>query len=291
MGETVMAKRMALGKGLGALIPDAERERGGLFLCGIEEIVPNRKQPRKRFDEEKIRELAESIKEKGILEPLLARRSGEGYELIVGERRWRAAQRAGLREVPVILKNVSDREALELALVENLQRENLGVLEEAEGYRELIDRFQFTQEELAKRIGKDRTSVTNALRLLRLPSEVKEGLADGSLSAGHGRALLALPSEEDQREACRTIIRKGLSVRETERLVRRWRKRQPITAGTGESDDFERKRLRDDLRRFLSTQVHIAAKGKGGRITIEFYSPTELQRIVDLIMGQKGVSQ
>lgn len=284
-----MGKRMALGKGLGALIPDVEREKGELFLCGIEEIVPNRKQPRKRFDEERIKELAESIKEKGILEPLLVRKSGDGYELIVGERRWRAAQKAGLKEVPVLLKNVSNREALELTLVENLQREDLDVLEEAEGYLQLINEFQLTQEELAKRIGKDRTSVTNILRLLRLPREVKEKLADFSLFPGHGRALLALSHEEDQKEACRIVIRKGLSVRETERLVRRWGKREPASAPTGESDDFEQKQLQDDLRKFLSTRVHISRSGKRGKIEIEFYSLAELQRLVDLIVGEKGV--
>lgn len=284
-----MAKRMALGKGLGALIPDAEREKGEFFLCGIEEIVPNRKQPRKRFDEERIKELTESIREKGILEPLLVRKSEDGYELIVGERRWRAAQRAGLREVPVLLKNVTDREALELALVENLQREDLGVLEEAEGYRQLIDEFQFTQEELAKGIGKDRTSVTNTLRLLRLPGEVKEKLADSSLSSGHGRALLALPTEEDQKEACRVVIRKDLSVRETERLVRKWGKKASAPATTEEVDDSEQRQLQDDLRRFLSTRVHISGRGKRGKIEIEFYSLAELQRLVDLILGEKGV--
>jgi len=284
-----MDKRMALGKGLGALIPDVEREGGEFFLCGIEEIVPNRRQPRKRFDDERIRELAESIKEKGILEPLVVRKSGDGYELIVGERRWRAAQKAGLKDVPVLLKNVSDREALELTLVENLQREDLGVLEEAEGYRQLIEEFHFTQEELAKRIGKDRTSVTNTLRLLRLPGKVREKLADSSLSPGHGRALLGLLTEEDQEEISRSVIRKGLSVRETERLVRRWGKREPATATAGASDDLDRKQLQEDLRRFLSTRVSITGSGKGGKIEIEFYSPAELQRIVDLIVGEKGV--
>ncbi len=288
MGETGMGKRVALGKGLGALIPDVERERGELFLCGIEEIVPHQRQPRKRFDEEKIRELAESIKEKGILEPLLVRKSGEAYELIVGERRWRAAQKAGLREVPVLLKDVSNREALELALVENLQRENLGILEEAEGYRVLIDEFRFTQEELARRIGKDRTSVTNTLRLLRLPNEVKEKLADSSLSPGHGRALLGLPTEADQKEACRMVIRKGLSVRETEKLVGRWGGRKPTSSKPGESEDSGWKPLQEELRRFLSTRVHISRTGKGGRIVIEFYSPAELQRLMDLILGEKG---
>ena len=284
-----MGKRPALGKGLGALIPDVDQGRGEFFLCGIEEIVPNRKQPRKRFDEEKIQELAKSIREKGILEPLLVRKLGEGYELIVGERRWRAAQKAGLREVPVLVRAISDSEALELALVENLQGEDLGILEEAEGYRQLIDQFHLTQEELAQRIGKDRTSVTNTLRLLRLPAEVKEKLADSTLSSGHGRAILAISNEEDQKAICRMVIRKGLSVRETESLVKRWGKKKP-TAGAGkDSDAFGRKDLEADLTRFLSTRVQISKSGKRGKIEIEFYSVDELQRIVDLITGEKGV--
>jgi len=284
-----MGKRPALGKGLGALIPDVNQGRGDFFLCGIEEIVPNRKQPRKRFDEERIQELAESIREKGILEPLLVRKLDDGYELIVGERRWRAAQKAGLREVPVLVRAISDSEALELALVENLQREDLGILEEAEGYRQLIDEFHLTQEELAKRIGKDRTSVTNTLRLLRLPAEVKEKLADATLSSGHGRAILAISNEDDQKAICGMVIRKGLSVRETEGLVKRWGKRKPAARVDEDSDAFGRKDLEADLRRFLSTRVQISKSGKRGKIEIEFYSVDELQRIVDLITGVKGV--
>lgn len=290
-GGRLMSKRMALGKGLGALIPDAERGGGELFLCGIEEIVPNPKQPRKRFDDERIRELAVSIKEKGILEPLVVRKSGEGYELIIGERRWRAAQRAGLREVPALLRNVSDREALEMMLVENLQREDLGILEEAEGYRQLIDEFQLTQEEVARRIGKDRTSVTNTLRLLRLPDTVKERLADAALSPGHARALLALPSEEDREEMCRVIVRKGLSVRETERQVKRWVKRDSTPSISKEPEDPVLMQLQEDLRRCLSTRVYISRTARGGRIEIDFYSSEDLQRLIDLILGEKGASE
>ncbi len=288
-----MAKRMALGKGLGALIPDAVRDRGDFFICGIEEIAPNPNQPRKRFDEEKIEELAASIREKGILEPLVVRKSDEGYELIIGERRWRAAQKAGLTEVPVVLKDVTDRESLEMALIENLQREDLGILEEAEGYRQLIEEFTLTQEELAKRIGKDRTSVTNTLRLLRLPDEVKEHLSESKLSPGHGRALLALPTEEDQREACRAIIEKDLTVRETERLVKRWkRKKENVLPSPGSvSEDPDLQRIQEDLRRFLSTQVHVSKRGKVGTIQIQFYSSDDLERLVDLIMSEKGAAR
>ena len=173
--ETWMAtKRTPLGKGLAALIPEAgQEEPRGLYYCGIEEIIPNRSQPRKRFDEAKLEELAASIKERGVLEPLVVRRVGQGYELIIGERRWRAAQRAGLKEVPVLVKEVEDREVLELSLIENLQRENLNPIEEAEGFRRLIDEFDLSQEELAGRVGKDRTTVTNALRLLKLPPDTR----------------------------------------------------------------------------------------------------------------------
>jgi ParB family chromosome partitioning protein len=211
-----------LGKGLGALIPDIEKEdRKNLFSCGIEEITPSRYQPRKGFDEGRLTELANSIKEKGIIEPLIVRKTDGGYELIVGERRWRAAQRAGLKEVPVIVRNVTTAEAMELALIENLQREDLNPLEEAEAYKRLMEEFHYTQEELAKRIGKDRATVANAVRLLKLPQEIAAHLADESISSGHARTLLGLNSPEEQKMACSRIIKRGLSVRETERLVKR----------------------------------------------------------------------
>ena len=216
-------KRMALGKGLGALLPEfGQGESKTLLYCGIEEIVPNPSQPRKHFDESKLQELAESIREKGILEPLLVRRTDQGYELIVGERRWRAAQKAGLREVPVLVKEVEGRDAFEISLIENLQREDLNPIEEAEAFKHLIEEFNISQDDLSKRIGKDRTTITNTLRLLKLPLEVRNQLLQNRITSGHARALLSLENKEKQKELCALIIKKGLSVREAERLAKQW---------------------------------------------------------------------
>ena len=284
-----MAKRPALGKGLGALIPDIEKEdRKNLFSCGIEEITPSRYQPRKGFDEGKLTELANSIKEKGIIEPLIVRKTDGGYELIVGERRWRAAQRAGIKEIPVIVRDVSTGEALELALIENLQREDLNPLEEAEAYKRLMEEFQYKQEELAKRIGKDRTTVANALRLLKLPQEIKAYLADETISSGHARALLGLDNHEEQKMACMKVIKKGLSVRDAERLVRRLNLQPSKEGVAGEPPSEEELHLgylEETLRKFLGTQVRIPKKGRRGKIEIEFYSEEDLERILELIMS------
>jgi ParB family chromosome partitioning protein len=285
----MVTKRPALGKGLGALIPDIEKEdRKNFFYCGIEEIAPSRYQPRKGFDEGKLAELAASIKEKGIIEPLIVRKSEGGYELIVGERRWRAAQRAGIKEVPVILRDVTTGEALELALIENLQREDLNPLEEAEAYRRLLEEFHYTQEDLAKRIGKDRTTVANALRLLKLPQEIKAYLTDEIISSGHARALLGLEGFEEQTMACMKVIKRGLSVRETERLVKRSNlqksREDRASKSTGE-DELHLGYLEETLRKFLGTQVRIPKKGKRGKIEIEFYSKEDLERIIEIIMG------
>jgi ParB family chromosome partitioning protein len=283
-------KRMALGKGLGALIPEVERaEERRLFYCGIEEIRPHRSQPRKHFDESKLLELAETIKEKGILDPLMVRRIDGGYELIAGERRWRAAQKAGLKEVPVILREADDREVLEISLIENLQREDLNPVEEAEGFRDLIEKFDISHEKTNKRIGKDRTTITNALRLLKLSSEIKNHLIQNRITAGHARALLSLESREKQKELCNLIIRKGLSVREAEAWAKRWSERsKKKVAIKKEKGDLENQlnSLQDSLRQHLGTKVRIQAKGKKGKIEIEYYSPEDLERIVETIIGK-----
>jgi ParB family transcriptional regulator, chromosome partitioning protein len=291
MGRSMTAKRTALGKGLAALIPDlGEEERRGLLYCGIEEIIPNRSQPRKRFDEWKLEELAESIKEKGILEPLVVRRVNGGYEIIVGERRWRAAQRAGLKEIPVVVREAQDREALEISLIENLQRENLNPVEEAEGFRRLTEEFGLHQEELANRIGKNRTTITNALRLLKLPQEVIEHLLQSRITAGHARAILSIEVKEKQKELCQLIVQKGLSVRQAEGLAKRWAKK-PRKVPTPEKGKRELasqlNTLQDTLRRHLATKVHIVTKGKKGKIAIEYYSFEDLGRIVETILGDK----
>ena len=284
-----MTKRPALGKGLGALLPDIEKEdRKNFLYCGIEEIAPSRYQPRKGFNEKKLAELTDSIKEKGIIEPLIVRKTDGGYELIVGERRWRAAQSAGIKEVPVIVRDVTTREALELALVENLQREDLNPLEEAEAYKRLMEEFKYTQEDLAKRIGKDRTTVANAVRLLKLPQEIKASLADETISSGHARALLGVENPEEQTMACMKVIKRGLSVRETERLVKRsnlQKSRKDRASKPTNEDKLNLGYLEETLRKFLGTQVRIPKRGRKGKIEIEFYSKDDLERIIEIIMG------
>jgi len=283
-------KRMALGKGLGALLPEfGQAESKALLYCGIEEIIPNRSQPRKHFDESKLQELAESIKEKGILEPLIVRRTDQGYELIVGERRWRAAQKAGLKEVPVVVKEAEGREALEISLIENLQREDLNPIEAAEAFKHLIEEFNISQEDLSKRIGKDRTTITNTLRLLKLPLEVRNQLLQNRITSGHARAILSLESKEKQKELCALIIKKGLSVREAEALAKRWseKPKKSITPVKKRGDlESQLSSLQDSLRKYLGTKVHITQKGKKGKIEIEYYSHEDLERIVEAILGK-----
>jgi len=284
-------KRPALGKGLGALIPDVlQGESKGLFYCGIEEIRPNRSQPRKRFEESKLEELSESIREKGILEPLIVRKMDQGYELIVGERRWRAAQKAGLKEVPVIVKEVDSREALEISLIENIQREELNAIEEAEAFKRLIEEFNISQEELSKRVGKDRTTIANALRLLKLPPEIRDHLIQDRITSGHARAILSLESRERQNRLCALTIQRGLSVREAEVLAKRLSekvRRKPAPEGTGDDLKSQLNSLQDSLRRHLGTKVLIipsGPNGKKGKIEIEYYSPEDLERIMEAIL-------
>ncbi len=283
-------KRIALGKGLGALLPElGQAEPRTLLYCGIEEILPNRSQPRKHFDESKLQELAESIKEKGILEPLIVRRTGQGYELIVGERRWRAAQKAGLKEVPVLVKETERREALEISLIENLQREDLNPIEEAEAFKNLIEEFNVRQEDLSKRIGKDRSTVTNTLRLLKLPLEIRDHLLQNRITSGHARAILSLENKEKQKELCSLIIKRGLSVREAEATAKRWsEKPEQSVAPTRKKGDLESQlsSLQDSMRKYLGTKVHISQKGKRGKIEIEYYSHEDLERIVEAILGK-----
>ena len=283
-------KRMALGKGLGALLPEfGQAEPKALLYCGIEEIIPNRSQPRKHFDESRIQELAWSIKEKGILEPLIVRRADQGYELIVGERRWRAAQKAGLKEVPVLVKEVEGREALEISLIENLQREDLNPIEAAEAFKHLIEEFDISQEDLSKRMGKDRTTITNTLRLLKLPLEVRNQLLQNRITSGHARAILSLENKEKQKELCALIIKKGLSVRETEAIVKRWseKPKKSITPVKKRGDlESQLSSLQDSLRKYLGTKVLITPKDKKGKIEIEYYSHEDLERIVEAILGK-----
>ncbi len=281
-----MAERKALGKGLGALIPDIEgslEEKEAGFYCHTGEIQPNPYQPRTLFNQEKIEDLANSIKEKGVIQPLLVKRVGNDYQLIAGERRLRAAKRAGVTKVPVIVKNVSNAEQLEYALIENMHRKDLNPIEEAEGYKRLMVEFDYTQQKLSQKLSKNRATVANLLRLLRLPAEVKKSLAQEEITMGHARSLLSLSEPQKQREAYRIVVRKGLSVRETEKLVKKLTQVKKKKAPGKELVDLEY--MRNDLRQWLGTQVKIVTSGKKGKIIIEFYSSEELERIIERIRG------
>ncbi|HET7290586.1 MAG TPA: ParB/RepB/Spo0J family partition protein [Thermodesulfobacteriota bacterium] len=277
-------KKATLGRGLDALIPK-ESKPEGLTLLSINEIRPNALQPRKDFDDETITELTASIKEKGILQPIVVRQAAGGYEIIAGERRWRAAQRAGVVKVPVVVKDASDMEALELALIENLQREDLNPIEEASGYQHLIEVYGLTHEEVSLRIGKDRSTVTNQLRLLRLSDEAKRALIEEEITAGHARALLGLESLSDANVVLHAIRKKKLSVRMTETLIRNMTRERKSAVKPVSSDPYL-ERLADDIKGFLSTQVRIIYNKGKGRIEIDYYSDDELERLVSALLGK-----
>lgn len=285
-----MSKRPALGKGIGALISSAAQEGGRkYFSCPLEELKPNSKQPRKNFDDKKMSELVASIKEKGIIQPLVVRQVEDHYQIIAGERRWRAAQKAGLERVPVVIQDVAEDHAMEIALIENIQREDLNPLEEAEAYRYLIDTFSISQENVAQRVGKDRTTVTNALRLLRLPEAIKQMLMENQLSTGHARALLSLEIDEDIVEASNEILRKKLSVRETEKLIKKIKEfGAPKNRGAKEKiTNPDILNLENELQIHIGAQVKLNMKGNGGRIEIHYCDQNELHRIVEILMKSK----
>ena len=277
-----MVKKMGLGKGMRALLPVVEDHGKKYFSCPIEEIRPNKEQPRKTFVNEKLEELAASIREKGIIQPLVVLRRDGHYELIAGERRWRAAQKAGLREVPVVIQDVSDDVALEMALIENIQREDLNAVEEAEAYHALLERFSLSQEELAKRVGKERSTIANALRLLRLPTDIKRDVAEDRLTMGHARALLTLDDPEEQRAARDEIVKGRLSVRETEALVKR-KKAAPAKKAQKPAEDPDQKDLMDRIQRHFGAKVALKRSGRGGKLEISFADQKELARIVELL--------
>jgi len=287
MMESKALKRPALGRGLGALIPGGSpSERKGVMNLGIEEIRPDRSQPRRHFDEAHIEELAESIRSKGVLLPLIVRRDSEGYVLVAGERRWRAAQKAGLRELPVMVREVTGKEAFEIALIENIQREDLNPIEEAGAYRRLIEEHGLTQEELAARVGKDRSTVANALRLLRLPEAIQRAVVSGELSMGHARALLAIHDEGDLRKAAEKVIAEALSVRAVESLVQRLKsKRQPQRRRDGHGG-AQLRHLVEKLQRKLSVKVQLKDKDGSGTLEIRYGSLAELDRVLAAILGE-----
>jgi len=259
--------------------PEGEGKRP-LQQCGIEEVHPNPFQPRKAFSEEQLQELVDSIREKGILQPLLVRRRSDGYELIAGERRWRAAQRAGLREIPILVRDVSDSEMLELSLIENIQREDLNPIEEAEAYKRLMEQFHLTQEEISKKVGKDRSTIANTVRLLKLPPEIKLSLAEGKITMGHARAFLSLDGVDKQRLLWKKLLSAGLSVRQTESLVKRLRTR---SSPTPRRSHPEWSALIEEIQRILGTKIRILGDRRRGKIEIHFFSPDELDRIIELL--------
>jgi len=285
-----MSKRKTLGKGLNALFPDIDSvitEGKTTNLCSIEAILPNPYQPRKSFDPEKIAELVASIKTSGLIQPLVVRQRADGFELIAGERRWRAAIKAGLQEVPIVVKNVSDDQVLKLSLIENIQRENLNPVEEAEAYNQLIEKFSLSQESVAEIVGKNRSTITNTLRLARLPEKIKQDLASGKISSGHARALLALGTVAEKFKLYREILKRELSVRQTEALVKKMQnKKQPPSHP---KEDVQTKHIKEKLQRLLSAQVKIVKKGGEGKIEISFFSDQDLERIIEIIRGETKV--
>ncbi len=276
-------QRKVLGRGLGALIPDSgEISDNNLTYIPVENVRPNRYQPRKVFEEKKIAELACSIEEKGVIQPIIVQRKGDGYyELIAGERRWRAVQKAGLDKIPALIRDVSDSEAVELALTENIHREDLNPIEEAMVYKQLIDEFHLTQEEVSKRVGKDRSSISNYLRILKLPRIIREDINNDLLSMGHARAILGIDPPEKQKELRDMILKKAMSVRDVEAFIRN-RKKKGQDKKEKQRDIFLVKG-EEDLQRHLGTKVKIKQGKKGGRIEISFYSDEDLERIIRLI--------
>ena len=248
----------------------------------IHDVKPNANQPRKVFDEEKIAELAASIKENGIIQPLIVRKKGKGYEIVAGERRWRASVKAELKEVPCIVRELDDEQNMLLAIVENMQREDLNPMEEAEGLNQMIAAYGLTQEQVSKSIGKSRPYIANSLRLLKLPEEIRDLISDGSLSAGHGRTLVSVPDEARQIEIARKILKEGLSVRETEKLAAE--KEEPGKKRRGRKPkDPDVARVEADLKEALGTRVSIKRTGKKGKIEIEFFSRDELERLIEML--------
>ncbi|MBU0700274.1 ParB/RepB/Spo0J family partition protein [bacterium] len=281
-------QRIALGKGLDALIPEARSGGEAIREIKIGEIVPGEYQPRRCFDPEKQRELVESIMEKGVIQPIIVRPSKDGYELVAGERRLRAAHEAGLERIPAIVREMSNEDALEIGLIENIQRQDLNPMEEAEAFQQLIREFHLTQDSLAKKVGKDRSSVTNSLRLLKLPKPIQEEVSKGTISMGHARAILSLNNETEQQEVCGKIVKNGISVRETEALVKKMQENVSRETSKTEEEkpiDIALESCTEKLMQSLGTKVRISRTAKGtGKIEIEFYSQEDLDRIIEKVV-------
>ena len=298
-------KKKGLGKGLDSLIPDNKsiksvtpdksveakkeaEEKAGVQTMKINEVEPNRDQPRKNFDEDALLELSDSIKQFGVLQPLLVRKRKDYYEIIAGERRWRAAKLAGVKEVPVIEKEYTDQEILEIGLIENIQRENLNPIEEAIAYKRLLEEFKLKQDEVAERVSKSRTAVTNSMRLLKLSDKVQQMIIDDMISTGHARALLAIDDPELQYTLANKIFDEKLSVRETEKLVKEIKNPKKPKEKKPVANSFIYQDLEEKMKSVFGTKVSIASKGKGkGKIEIEYYSDDELEHLFDMMMSIK----
>lgn len=280
-------KRPALGRGLSALIPDAPAPATPERSLEVDSdlLRPNRFQPRSTMDDAKIEELARSIKSNGIIQPIVVRKVDGGYEIIAGDRRWRASQRAGLLKVPVVVRDIPEDRLLAVALIENIQREDLNPIEEAQAYRKLGDDYHLTQEQIADAVGKDRSSIANYVRLLKLPQEVRANVASGALSMGHARAILGLADDVAQLRLSREVVSKNLSVRETEALVKK--ATSPAPAKKGVEKDVHTRAAEEKLRFALGTRARIVRKGKGGRIEIDFTSEDELHRVYEQLTERR----
>ncbi len=302
-------KRGGLGKGLDSLIPDkkfdksgsiphnkenkqvesATKEKDGQVMMKINDVDPNREQPRKHFEEDALLELADSIKQFGVLQPLIVQKRKDYYEIIAGERRWRAAKLAGIKEVPVIVKNYTDQEILEISLIENIQRENLNPIEEAMAYKKLLNEFNLKQDEVAERVSKSRTAVTNSMRLLKLSEKVQQMIIDDMISTGHARALLAIDDEEQQYLLATKIFDEKLSVRETEKLVKDVKNPKKEIPKKIIQNAFVYEDIEERMKNIMGTKVHVNHKPNGkGKIEIEYYSDSELERIFELLMSIRG---
>lgn len=282
-----MINKKGLGKGLGAIITaeDTENAESGVRELKINEIEPNVNQPRKRFDNDKLAQLAQSIKQHGIVQPIIVKKENDTYKIIAGERRWRAARIAGLDKVPVVVKEVTSKQLMEMALIENLQREDLNPIEEAQAYERLIKEFDLTQEEVASTVGKSRPAVTNSLRLLNLSEKLQAFVSNEDISSGHARALLALDDPEMQMQAVNEIIQKNLNVRDTEKLVKRYLSKKKVRE---EKRDVEQAAIEEKLKDIFGTKVKLVSnKNKKGKIMIEYYSFDELDRILELVESIK----
>jgi ParB family chromosome partitioning protein len=276
--------KRGLGKGLGALIPTEEKSGKNVQEIDVKNIKANEKQPRKTFCQESIEELAQSMKEHGVLQPLILRKIRDGYEIVAGERRWKAAVKAGINKIPAVIKNLTDAQAMEIALIENLQREDLNPLEEAFAYKKLLDEFKMTQEELSSRVGKSRSQIANTVRLLNLDEAILKMILENKLTAGHGRALLSVEDKKDRIQIANKIIENDLSVRQVEKLTKNKKVEQQNTKKTREINPVFVE-VTDQLQKALGTKVRLKGSEKRGKIELEYYSTDELERLLEILIN------